>query len=138
MNPTLRIVHVVNDAETGGAQTLIEALSSSPGDGDEHHILVLMGRGALSERLAASASTVTYAHLRRSSLSPLRAIRALRGLAREYDIDIVHSHLLQSDLVSLFTFHHAARVTTLHTSGAHESRSLSQLVGLAVARQVGS
>lgn len=134
MTPTLRIVHVVNDAETGGAQTLIEALSSSPEGGDEHHVLVLMGRGALSDRLAASASTVTYAHLGRRSLSPFRAIRALRGLVREHDVDIVHSHLLQSDLVSLLTFHRTARVTTLHTSGAHESRSLSQLVGLAVAR----
>ena len=38
----MRILHVINDAETGGAQTLVEALARHRDPSDEAHILVLL------------------------------------------------------------------------------------------------
>lgn len=138
----MRILHIVNNAETGGAQTLIEALGATArvgGDGShEHFLLVLLGRGALSERLENIMTGVQYAELKRQSVIPLRAIRLLRKMVTELGIDIVHSHLLQSDLVNILTCHGRPRVSTVHTSGGHESRAVSQIVGRAVAALSGA
>lgn len=41
----MRVLHIVNDAETGGAQTLIEQLLLSREAGDEAHLLVLLSPG---------------------------------------------------------------------------------------------
>ncbi|RLY92442.1 glycosyltransferase [Kocuria tytonicola] len=112
----MRVLHIVNDAETGGAQTLIEQLLLTRRPEDEAHLLVLLGPGALSPRLEAAATSTTYAHMTRRDLLPVRAARAVRRLVREHRIDVVHSHLQQSDLVNELTPHGAAKVTTLHSS----------------------
>lgn len=130
----MRILHLVNDAQTGGAQTLIEALGRQRLPDDEVHLLVLMGPGALSERFEQSADSVSYVGMGQRDVLPLRAMVALRRLVRAHRIDVVHSHLLQSDLVSAITPLRAARVSTVHTSGSHETRSVSRLVGKVVAR----
>ncbi|WP_112235382.1 glycosyltransferase [Kocuria sp. BT304] len=112
----MRVLHIVNDAETGGAQTLIEQLLLARQDGDEAHLLVLLGPGALSPRLEAAATSTTYAGMTRRDVLPVRAARAVRSLVRRHGIDVVHSHLQQSDLVNALTPHGAARVSTLHSS----------------------
>lgn len=135
----MRILHIVNDAETGGAQTLIEALgeasksSHGPASADQHYLLVLLGTGALSARLATVMADVQYANLRRRSVLPLAAIALVRKMVKTHGIDVVHSHLLQSDLVNILTPHGRPKISTVHTSGSHESRAVSQLVGRAVA-----
>nr|WP_246279693.1 glycosyltransferase [Psychromicrobium silvestre] len=130
-------MHVVNDAETGGAQTLIEALGRQKSPGDEFHLLVLMTEGALSSRFSRIADSVTYAGMKQRDLNPLGAIRALRGIVRERRIDLIHSHLMQSDLISLLTPMKAARLSTVHSSASYETRGASQLVRKAVVRLSG-
>lgn len=112
----MRVLHVVNDADTGGAQTLIEALMLASGAEHSVHLLVLLGEGGLSTRLEAAAESVTYVRMSRRSITPLRAMRTLIEVVREHGIDIVHSHLHQSDLVNILTPHGRPRVSTLHSS----------------------
>lgn len=123
----LNVLHIVNDAETGGAQTLIEALGSTHRSYG-FHVVVLLGRGALSERLEESADSVQYLSLDRSRPNLVRAIAALRGAIKRRSIDVLHSHLLQSDLLSVLTPFGGLRVSTVHTSGAHESTASSRMV----------
>ena len=130
----MRILHIVNAAETGGAQTLIEAMCRSRIPGDEHHVLVLLGPGELSERLGAVADSIHHAGLRRRDVLPFRAIALLKSIVRSRGITVIHSHLLQSDLVAMLSGARVPVLSTLHTSGAHESRQLARLVGIAVAR----
>ncbi|WP_454699211.1 glycosyltransferase [Arthrobacter humicola] len=129
----MKILHVVNDANTGGAQTLIETLASHASPLDEVHILVLMDKGALSTRLENVASSVSYAAVSRTSKNLLRPVRKIQNLVRSLEIDVVHSHLLQSDLVCLFAGLKVPVLSTLHTSGAHESNVLSKAVSRVVA-----
>ncbi|WP_394940687.1 glycosyltransferase [Psychromicrobium sp. YIM B11713] len=130
----MRILHVVNDAQTGGAQTLIEALGRQKNPADEIHLLVLMGEGSLSPRFAEIADTVSYVGMSRRDIIPLRAIRTLRRIIREQRIDLVHSHLMQSDLMSLLTPGRAIRVSTVHSSASYETRGASHLVRRLVAK----
>lgn len=129
----LKVLHVVNDANTGGAQTLIETLSAHASTGDEVHVMVLMGRGSLSGRLEKAAASVSYAHVQKNSLNIIRPIRILRNLVASLGVDVVHSHLLQSDLVCLMSTLRVPHVSTVHTSGAHESNTLSRMVSRIVA-----
>ena len=122
-----RILHVVNDLNTGGAQTLIEALSRC--SANEVHVLVLQGRGDLSDRIEAVATSVTYVGMSKRRPMFFRARRVLQGTVRDIDATVVHSHLVQSDLLSLLAAHRRPRVTTVHTSGGHESGRLSRLLG---------
>lgn len=112
----MRILHVVNDADTGGAQTLIEALAQRRGPQDQVHILVLLGRGGLSDRLEAAATTVDYVGMSRKEVLPARASVHLLRLVRKHKIDVVHSHLHQSDLVNAITPHGRPRISTQHAS----------------------
>ncbi|NHU85006.1 glycosyltransferase [Kocuria sp. JC486] len=112
----MRILHVVNDADTGGAQTLIEALAHRRGHDDEVRILVLLGRGGLSDRLEAAATSVDYVGMSRKEVLPLRAVAHLLRLVRKHRIDVVHSHLHQSDLVNAITPHGRPRISTQHAS----------------------
>lgn len=144
----MKVLHVVNSAETGGAQTLIEAIGARADPRDEHHVFVLMGPDALSSRLESAAASVHYGNLAKSAKNPLPALATLHRLVRNLDIDVVHSHLMQSDLVSALTPLHftvplpgrragerkaVARVSTLHTSGGHESSRAARVVGRVVA-----
>lgn len=112
----MRILHVVNDANPGGAQTLIEALASRTVRTDETHVLVLLGRGGLSDRLEAVADSVEYVGMDQRSVVPIKAMSHLLRLVRTRRIDLVHSHLHQSDLINALTPHRRPRVSTQHTS----------------------
>ncbi|MDO4919642.1 glycosyltransferase [Kocuria sp.] len=130
----MRVLHIVNDAETGGAQTLIEQLLLARQPEDEAHLLVLLSPGGLSPRLEVAATSTTYAGMTRRSVVPAAAIREIRRLVRELGIDVVHSHLHQSDLLNAITPHGAVRVSTLHSSLNVASGSVAGVVWKLVAR----
>lgn len=130
----MRILHVVNDADTGGAQTLIEALARRRAPEDEVHILVLLGRGGLSDRLEDVASSVEYAHMTRRDVLPARAAAHLMRMVRRLRIDVVHSHLHQSDLVSSLTPHGRPRLSTQHASEDASSSAMARLAWTAAAK----
>lgn len=124
------VLYVINDLTTGGAQTLVENLVTHR-EG-ESHVLVLMGKGPLSSRLEVSATSVHYCGMTRRRPRIVKAARLVRSLVRELEVDVIHSHLVQSDLVALLSRSRTPIISTIHTSGGHESgvvaRVLSKLV----------
>lgn len=131
---TMRILHVVNDADTGGAQTLIEALARRRAPQDEVHVLVLLGRGGLSDRIEDAASSVEYVEMSQREVVPARACLHLLRMVRRLRIDVVHSHLHQSDLVSALTPHGRPRVSTQHASEDASSSAVAKLAWTAAAK----
>lgn len=134
----MRVLHVVNDAETGGAQTLIEGLCRAHRSHDiESHVVVLKGEGALSARLAEASASVIYARVSRRTSDLGRALRHVRAAIRTVDPHVIHSHLFHSDALALLARRSAAaRVSTVHTSSFanHDpmrSRVLARLIGMA-------
>lgn len=129
----MKILHVVNDANTGGAQTLIESLAILKRPDIEVHLFVLMGKGSLSNRLEQAVSSVTYGSMSRKSVDIFGPILTLRRLVKSLQIDVLHSHLLQSDLLCLLARTNVPHVSTVHTSGAHESNRVSRGISRVVA-----
>jgi glycosyltransferase involved in cell wall biosynthesis len=131
----MRILHVINALDTGGAQVLLEGLSVTRNADDEFHLLVMQGKDALSERLEATFDSVTYLERTAADRNPLPAVIALRRTVRRLRPDIVHSHLFQSDLISLLTpVGRASRVSSLHLSAPLPSEPwISSAVARAVA-----
>lgn len=132
----MRILHVVNDANTGGAQTLIEQLAQELSGSVDSHILVLLGKGSLSKRLEGCAASVTYLDLDKTSIRVDLLVRKTRQVIQALSPDVVHSHLLQADLaVSLGCVGlQVGTVSTVHTTGMTaqdplRSRLLGKLLG---------
>ena len=116
----LRVLHVVNDADAGGAQTLIERLGEHAHPDWEPHLLVLRGRGALSTRMEAHFVSTTYLEFERRSWRVDRLVRAVSRAIRQLAPDVVHSHLLQSDLSTALAGRASrgmVRISSIHTVG---------------------
>lgn len=130
----MRILHIVNDAQLGGAQTLLLRLARYRRPEDEVHLIVLRSSDVLSAEYEHAFRSVTYLELESLAGVP-RAMRDIRRLSRNLSPDIVHSHLLQSDLLSLLAIPmNLRRISTVHTTGMSDSdprlsRVVAQLVG---------
>ena len=120
MTGQLRVLQVVNDADAGGAQTLIERLGEHAHPSWESHLLVLRGRGALSERMEKHFASTTYLEFERSSWRVDRLVRAVSQAIHRLEPDVVHAHLLQSDLsvaLSPRWRRDMVRISSIHTVG---------------------
>ena len=130
----MRVLQLVNSADTGGAQTLIEALGRRLGPDVEMHTAVLLGADVLSPRLEAVSASLTHLGLTTRTLRADRAAAAVRALVRRHGVDVVHSHLFQADVVNILTRGSHGRVTTVHTTGMTASDPVrSRLLARAVA-----
>ncbi|MFK4759323.1 glycosyltransferase [Microbacterium sp. ZW T5_45] len=131
----MKILHVINSADTGGAQTLIEALAVRHRNfGIQTEVVVLLGRDSLSDRLDLAADRVHYLDLKKSPIALMSAWRRFKQLIVSSRPNIVHSHLLQSDLLVALSRSRVPHVSTIHTSGGHESGATSRLVTFLVSR----
>lgn len=135
---------MVNDAETGGAQTLIEQLALELENTVESHVLVLLGKGSLSNRLVSCTASLTYLDLNRGSIRLDRLIRQTRQVIRAISPDVVHSHLLQADLAAALACVglEVSTVSTVHTTGMRtvdplRSRILGKVLGVVSNRLIG-
>ncbi|WP_433050334.1 glycosyltransferase [Dactylosporangium sp. CS-033363] len=111
------MVHVVNVADTGGAQTLIEALVAHRPAGTYAGVVVLGAPGVLSGRLAAVADRVDHLGLDPATWRLDRLLRRVRIAVAAHRADVVHAHLLQSDLAVALLPGRPVRVSTVHTTG---------------------
>lgn len=112
----MRILYVATDAEIGGAEVLLETLGTRRHTGDEADLVVLMGPGALSDRLERAMDTVTYLGFGEQSRNPFAMAAALDRVVAERQPDVISSHMFHADLVvALLPASTAARVTTIHT-----------------------
>ena len=132
----MRVTYVVNDASTGGAQTLVEGLAHRLGTRVNVSIVVLLAEGPLSPRLERVSDTTTYVGLDRRMRNPLKVVRAASRAISATRPDVVHSHLLQSDFVAASSKmpSSVSRVSTIHTTGMTAedplaSRVLGRLMG---------
>jgi len=124
----VRVLHVINSFETGGAQTLVEALCQVSTRGNETHVVVLLGPDTLSGRIENAADSVSYLKIRKDPLSAAVGVLRLRRIIRRLRPDVIHSHLLQSDLIAALAKGSLPLISTVHTSGGHESGASSALV----------
>lgn len=132
----MHVVHVVNSLETGGAQTLIEGLSSElRGKGVKTSVIVLLNEDTLSARMQVHAD-VYYLRLPKSFVAFPLGLARLRRLVRTLQPDIIHSHLLQSDLLSSAVGFKGPWISTIHTSGGHERNRGARLVTRVVASRL--
>ncbi|WP_433209644.1 glycosyltransferase [Dactylosporangium sp. CS-047395] len=113
----MRVVHVVNVADTGGAQTLVEALVAHRPAGTYAGVVVLGSPGVLSARLAAVADRVDHLGLDPGTWRLDRLLRRVRVAVAVHRAEVVHAHLLQSDLAVALLPGRVARVSTVHTTG---------------------
>lgn len=127
------LVQVINDATTGGAQVLLSQLGEQWRSGFSVHLVVLRGHESQSAAYASSFLSVTYLDVTRK---PLAAAFRFRRIVRQVGARVVHSHLLQSDLLNLWlTPRGVVRVSTVHTTGLSKADPVaSRLVAFLVAK----
>jgi glycosyltransferase involved in cell wall biosynthesis len=125
----LKVLHVVNSADTGGAQTLIEALGHLLSvRGVQTYVVVLLGRDSLSDRLDSASRATWHLDIGKSPFALGAGVRGVRRVIRELKPDVVHSHLLQANLVSALASVGVPHLATIHSSGGHESGPTARLV----------
>ena len=113
----IRVLHLINDMSAGGAQTLVEAIAAHSSPSVEHHLAVLLGRDVLSPRMDSVFTSVTYFDAPLSPRALPRSVRRLTALLTRLRPHVLHSHLVQSDLVSVMTpVRETIRVSTCHNS----------------------
>ncbi len=97
----LRVAQLIETLETGGAEHLaIRIANGRAAAGDESHLLVMTGPGALSPRIDSGVRVHYFAYERcsirnpfRFALSVLRGYRMLRGRIKRHRIEVVQTHL---------------------------------------------
>jgi glycosyltransferase involved in cell wall biosynthesis len=113
----VRIVHIINSLEPGGAETLLcnSLVAGNFTQIHQHQLIIFNSESFLRERLS---DNVTFVNLRYNGIFDLpRLILALRKHIIEFKADIIHTHLVPS---SLYTFiakpKNMPQVHTLHTT----------------------
>lgn len=130
----MKVLHIINSLDIGGAESLLAALLES-WDGD-HHILVLQGKGPLGPRLEKKAASVVYIGASKASFDFFKMLGAAQQTVNLLRPDIIHSHLVQSDLVSLLVkVRGAQRITSIHVASIQptdppRSRMIARVVAL--------
>lgn len=122
----LKVTHVINDLDVGGAQTMLEGLAGLLSDQVDSSIVVLGGPALLSPRLEAVCRSVQYLGISRKSKNPLKAFLLLRRALKQTEPDIVQSHLQQSDLLAFLCTRlpKVPLIWTFHTTGLSQEDSL--------------
>ncbi|PRI10210.1 glycosyltransferase [Leucobacter massiliensis] len=129
----MRILYVCTDADIGGAERLLAMLGRHRDPRDRTRLVVLMGRGTLSEELDAAFDELAYLDTPPSSRDLPGMVRALNAQIRDFAPDIVSSHLFHADLVTALARTSAPRTTTVHTHGfGPADHPLTRLIARAV------
>jgi glycosyltransferase involved in cell wall biosynthesis len=134
----VRIMQIVNDLSTGGAQTLVAEISRLLGDRHELRLLVISPPGPLSGRLENAVGDVVYLGIPTASWRVDTLVTGVREAIRRFRPDVAHSHLLHADFA--LALQHAAipKVSTVHTSGLRtDDRARSRLLAQLCARLSG-
>lgn len=129
----MKILHIINSLDIGGAESLLGALLENWED--EHHVVVLQGVGPLSDRVSRAAASLTSIGATRSSRDLWKMARGVQGKIDRIRPDVIHSHLVQSDFVSLLSKARGARrITSVHVASIQDtdpprSRIMARVVG---------
>lgn len=134
----MKVLHIINSLEIGGAESLLAGLLESWSD--EHHVVVLQGSGALGDRVRQAAASVSFIGASKSSRDLMKMIVGVQRAVNKVRPEILHSHLVQSDLVSLLVRGRgAARISSIHVASIRTNDSFrSRTTALLVARLSGA
>jgi glycosyltransferase involved in cell wall biosynthesis len=95
----MRILHIVNNLATGGAQSvLLQLLSSWSESGDEAHVVALASANRVAAGAAGLGVPMESLDLRKDRLEPAKFLRLVRTI-RRYQPDVVQTWLYHSDLL---------------------------------------
>lgn len=93
----LRILHIIDTLELGGAERLLtDVVKNLPEF--THYVIYMSGKGTLAEELSAYATIIPIYF--KSKLDIFSCVRKIRRRIKENQIDIVHSHLVMSTLLA--------------------------------------
>jgi glycosyltransferase involved in cell wall biosynthesis len=98
MTKRIRVLHVINNLATGGAEAMLVRLALALRDDFDQHVVCILDRGPLAERLAGSGITVEALGVSPRLPNPL-AIPRLARRVRAYEPHVVQTWLYQADFL---------------------------------------
>lgn len=129
----MRILFVCTDADVGGAERLLVALAKNWPVGDTLKLVVLMEPGTLSEQLEEAFAEVEYLGFPPTSRNLLGMVRSLERVVREFEPDLISSHLFHADLVAALSRTPVPKASTMHTHGlGPDDHPLTRLIARVV------
>jgi len=131
----LTVMHLVIDAETGGAQTMIRNLAAYRKAADRITLVVIKGPGALSAELERACDKVYYLGFDSRSFNLPGMLSRLQSLVNATSPEVLHTHLLHCDLLGAFIRQKGlTKISTVHTTGMSRADPLrSRIIGKFVA-----
>ena len=132
----MKIVSIINSAEAAGAENLILNWKNWEGSSQNHSLIILTRPGILSEKYSRIFNDVTYLGM---SYNPIRMVIAVfRAYCkiRQVNPDVIHTHLLQSDLLGLILPLKGIKlISTVHSASLlAEKKWLSRFLQKVIAR----
>ena len=120
-----KLLHVIDSLGVGGAETLLVNVINAS-DNYEHHLVIINGPEDLRTKLR---SDCRFTNLDATGyLGQIKAITRLRSYIRDNAIDIVHSHLYLSNVISRFaTPGHIPLFNTIHAISSLASYKVNRL-----------
>lgn len=132
----IRVLHLINSLEVGGAQTLLlETLRRLDPARFETRVASLLGPGRLGPRFAEAG--IAVADLSNRGRFSWAAVRRVRALLRAWPCDVLHCHLVHATLIGRWLRRRGAvrrLVSSQHFSPLAYERRGPRLVHRATAR----
>ena len=104
----MKIVHIITDLDTGGAETMLHKLLASLRDEKLNSlVIVLMGRGAITKQIETLNVKVEMLDLVQGERPSWQTIKKLRQFMRAFNPDIVQGWMYHGDIaatVAVFLF----------------------------------
>ncbi|HEY6351167.1 MAG TPA: glycosyltransferase [Candidatus Angelobacter sp.] len=95
----MRVMHVITDLTTGGAQMMLLKLLSSQSADSQPAVVSLADEGSLGPQISALGVRVCSLGLRRSAPNPFRAL-ALRGMTRRILPEIIQGWMYHGNMMA--------------------------------------
>ena len=100
--PKLAVLHIITGLDTGGAEwSLLRLLNELP-PSVSCKVIVLAGRGALSDSVNSRDLDIQYLHIKRASLPSLRTLIRLIKISREFEPDIIQGWMYHANIAAWF------------------------------------
>ena len=119
------VLHIIDTLSVGGAEKLVAGVIDEM-KGYNHHLIVLRGPETLREQIKAPYH---FVNLQCSSFTQLISkSRIVRKYIRDNKIDIVHSHLYESNLLArLGTPQSVSLINSIHAISSLASYKVNKL-----------
>jgi len=97
----MKIMHIITDLDTGGAEIMLCKLLSSLRDENIDSLVVsLMGQGKITSQISALGVKVETLDLKQGELPSWRTIKKLRRIVRSFNPDIVQGWMYHGNIVA--------------------------------------